>query len=202
MSIFDQLKIEMKSNFTRYRQVGWVAVLLWTHLREVIDSNLTRGTSYPVWGRFLHSLQENAWITLQLIYDCSLSNPFQFIIHELSFHTQLHNLVTDSLEPKNMPIMEIKLLFCWRWNSETFFSLPDGSVWERDLSWRLSNQTGQVTILTFGTKKRTTPPDNFLSAFVWSIWRHSMQCEDTAQQPIRVNCAAYDTTDSYTSLFR
>jgi hypothetical protein len=29
-----------------------------------------------------------------------------------------------------------------------------------------------------------------------------MQCEGIAQQPIRVNCAAYDTRDSYTSPFR
>jgi hypothetical protein len=88
------------------------------------------------------------------------------------------------------------------------FYLAGRSVWERDLSCRLPNQTGQVTIKSFRTKKKeekkkkTTRPDNFLSAFVWSISSPGMEREARAQQPIRVKCAAYDTGDSHTSPFR
>jgi hypothetical protein len=46
-------------------------------------------------GRFLQSLQANAWRPSILDHDNFHPNPYQFIIHHLSYHSMLYNLQTD-----------------------------------------------------------------------------------------------------------
>jgi hypothetical protein len=71
---------------TRYDAVERVSVaaVRYTPILEVLGSNLGQETGYPVFYRFLQSLQTNFRIVPGLGHDSFLPNPFQFIIFQSS----------------------------------------------------------------------------------------------------------------------
>jgi hypothetical protein len=78
--------------------VGWYNLILKTYIWKGLGLNLGQDTGYrAVFCGIFHSVQGIARLVPHLGDDWFITNHFQFIIYQLSIHSMLYSLATESV---------------------------------------------------------------------------------------------------------